>query len=110
LQASTILRAGFPCQPFSQLGCQRGFNDPRSNVLEHLLQAASINNTPAILLENVPSILTQDAGNTIKHITNLFNKYNYHFHIRTTETSNFLPRRRNRTFFHLYRPDLATNI
>ena len=50
---SDIVTAGFPCQPFSIAGMQKGFEDERSNVFWKILSIIKNNNPNIVILENV---------------------------------------------------------
>jgi DNA (cytosine-5)-methyltransferase 1 len=52
LQQASVLAAGFPCQPWSNAGLQKGLNDPRE-LLQHLLELLFFLRTPIMVLENV---------------------------------------------------------
>ena len=51
-----ILLCGFPCQPFSSLGLQRGRHDPRS-CLHAVLELIFLLRPPIVILENVVAFL-----------------------------------------------------
>lgn len=63
-----ILCAGFPCQPFSKAGFQRGFEDEgRGNMFDYICDIIRHqgDNKPAILLlENVANLQGHDNGRT----------------------------------------------
>lgn len=67
-----ILCAGFPCQPFSKAGLQRGFDDEgRGNMFDYICEIirAQGDLKPAILLlENVANLKGHDEGRTWKII------------------------------------------
>ena len=48
-----FLTAGFPCQPFSIVGRQKGFNDPRGNLFFEIARVVDVKRPPIIFLENV---------------------------------------------------------
>ena len=60
-----ILCAGFPCQPFSKAGSQRGFLCPDSgDLFDYILKVVDIHKPTYLLFENVPNILRHAAGAT----------------------------------------------
>ena len=52
-----VLVAGFPCQPFSKMGFQKGFKDPRGNLFFEIARVAEIKRPQVIFLENVANLL-----------------------------------------------------
>ena len=52
----TVITAGFPCQPYSIMGSQRGMQDPRGLTLLSILQVAWRLQANAILLECVAEV------------------------------------------------------
>ncbi len=63
-----ILCAGFPCQPFSQAGHKRGFEDIRGSLFFEIAKIIEIKRPKAILLENVRHLYNHDGGKTFKRI------------------------------------------
>ena len=63
-----IMCAGFPCQPFSISGQQKGFDDERSNVFWKMLEIIKHHNPEILVLENVKNLKSHDKGNTFKII------------------------------------------
>lgn len=63
-----LLCAGFPCQPFSKSGAQRGLEDTRGTVF-HTIATILREKKPAfLLLENVGNFAKHDGGNTWSRI------------------------------------------
>jgi DNA (cytosine-5)-methyltransferase 1 len=53
----SILTGGFPCQSFSMMGQQRGFEDKRGDVFYRITDILKIKEPPFVLLENVKNRL-----------------------------------------------------
>ena len=65
-----VLTAGFPCQPFSVMGKQKGFADPRGTMYFEILRLIDIKKPSVILLENVKNLIKHDYGRTFSTICN----------------------------------------
>lgn len=72
-----MICAGFPCQPFSQAGKGKGFDDPRGTVFFKLLDIIKCKKPKIIFFENVPNLKRHDSGNTFKVITSNLEKEGY---------------------------------
>lgn len=73
-----ILLAGFPCQPFSQAGLKKGFEDTRGTLFFDIARILKEKLPKAFLLENVKQLRGHDKGNTLKVILNTLNELNYY--------------------------------
>ena len=91
-----ILTAGFPCQPFSIAGMQKGFEDERSNVFWKIISIIKTHNPKIVLLENVKNLQSHDNGNTFKVITNNLIKLGYHIKHKVINTCKITPIPQNR--------------
>lgn len=97
---SYILTAGFPCQPFSIAGMQKGFDDERSNVFWKILSIIKTNSPEIVILENVKNLQSHDNGNTFKIIIEKLEKLNYHIKysiLNTCKITN-IPQNRERIY------------
>lgn len=61
LPSVDVFVAGFPCQPYSSLGLQRGANDPRGDGWRPCVAYCRAQRPALVLLENVPDF-ERDAG------------------------------------------------
>lgn len=63
-----ILCAGFPCQPFSISGKQKGFEDIRGNLFFEICRIINEKKPPVVFLENVKHLIHHDHGRTLETI------------------------------------------
>lgn len=73
-----ILLGGFPCQPFSQAGLKKGFEDTRGTLFFNIAAILKEKRPKAFMLENVKQLRGHDKGNTIKVILNTLDELNYY--------------------------------
>lgn len=106
-----ILTAGFPCQAFSSVGLQYGFNDPRGNLFFEIIRVMKVAKPRVVFLENVANLLKHDDGKTFKIIKELLEEQKYHvvFKIMNAKEYGDLPQQRNRIYIiaFKYKKDLA---
>ena len=97
-----VICAGFPCQPFSQIGKKKGFTENlegRGNIFFELLRIIKDKQPKVIFLENVRHIIKHDDGRTFKRIEEEIRSLNYSFYHEVLKASDFgLPQLRPRTF------------
>lgn len=72
-----ILFAGFPCQPFSKSGAQKGFDDLRGTVFGHIASIIKARRPNIVILENVGNFERHDNGNTWKRVKSFLESTNY---------------------------------
>jgi DNA (cytosine-5)-methyltransferase 1 len=63
-----ILTGGFPCQPFSQAGKQKGFDDTRGTLFFDIAEIIKVKKPAAFFLENVRHLYSHDEGRTFQTI------------------------------------------
>ena len=78
LQPFDILCGGFPCQPFSKAGQQKGFKDDRGNLFFTICSIVNHHKPKYLLLENVRNLSSHDGGNTWKVIYENIDKLGYY--------------------------------
>lgn len=97
-----ILCAGFPCQPFSQAGYKRGFQeqkDNRGNMFFEILKFVDAHQPDVLFLENVRHLKNHDEGRTFKTVEAEITKREYSFIPMIVKASDFnLPQHRPRVF------------
>lgn len=95
-----ILTAGFPCQPFSIAGKQKGFSDPRGNLFYEISRMLDLKRPRAVFLENVPNLVVHDQGKTFLVIYTTLAQFGYFVKyavLSATEYGN-LPQTRSRIY------------
>ena len=73
-----VLCAGFPCQPFSKAGDQKGFEDNRGNIFFEICKIIQYHKPKYLILENVKNFASHDNGNTWKIIREKIDELNYY--------------------------------
>lgn len=95
-----VLIAGFPCQSFSVIGRQEGFNDIRGQIIFHLARFIKEKQPKAFILENVKGLVTHDNGKTIETIVNLLKEQDYNVFYKVLISSDYrVPQMRQRVYF-----------
>lgn len=95
-----ILTGGFPCQPFSQAGYKKGFEDLRGTLFFDIAEIISAKKPQAYFLENVRHLYNHDSGKTLATIKSvLTEKLGYSFQEFIVRASDHgLPQLRPRIF------------
>lgn len=73
-----ILLAGFPCQPFSQAGLKKGFEDARGTLFFDIARIIKKKRPKAFLLENVKQLRGHDKGKTLDTILSILAELEYY--------------------------------
>lgn len=79
LQDIDILTAGFPCQPFSQAGHGKGFNDERGELFFEVPKLLKKLKPKSYLLENVRTLATHNNGESFEIVKNEMLNAGYSF-------------------------------
>ncbi len=95
-----VLVAGFPCQPFSVLGKQKGFNDPRGQLFFEITRIVQAKQPKVVFLENVANLLEHDDGKTFLAVYNALVPYGYTLKYRVIDAIDYgnIPQHRTRIF------------
>lgn len=92
-----VLCAGFPCQPFSISGKQKGFEDTRGTLFFDICSIISKKMPQVVFLENVKHLVNHDNGNTLKTILLRLEELGYNVSWRVLNGSDFgVPQNRER--------------
>lgn len=99
-----VLIAGFPCQPFSVCGNQKGFRDIRGNMFFEIMRLVDVLMPPVIFLENVANLTEHDNGRTFNIIHNELARRNYYIRYSITDACDYdIPQHRTRTYIIAFR-------
>jgi len=95
-----IICGGFPCQPFSQAGFKRGFQDNRGNLFFHIADIIRKKKPKAFFLENVRHLFKHDEGKTFSAIRKVIeDDLGYSFYYKIVKGTDFnVPQHRPRLF------------
>lgn len=100
IPSHNLLCGGFPCQPFSIAGEQKGFDDKRSNVFWKIVEILEIHKPEMIILENVKNLKSHDKGNTYRIIEQKLQGLGYHIKASILNTNKItnIPQHRERIY------------
>ena len=103
-----IVFSGNPCQSFSQIGNQRGFDDPRGNIFIYILDnIMSMKKYKVFVFENVVGLTTNAGGRTFETILTKIQSHGYTPIHRILKCSDYgIPQNRKRVFIVCIRNDL----
>ena len=94
-----ILLGGFPCQPFSQAGLHKGFEDTRGTLFFEIERIIQEKRPKAFLLENVKQLKGHDGGRTFRVIMDHLHALNYHAEAKVLKAADFgVPQIRERIY------------
>ena len=99
-----IITAGFPCQPFSVCGNQKGFGDNRGNLFFEIMRIADAVKPQIIFLENVANLVEHDKGLTFNVIHNELASRGYFLRYMVADACDFgIPQHRTRIYLLAFR-------
>ena len=92
-----LLTGGFPCQTFSMMGKQEGFNEDRGQMFFRILDILKVKRPKYVLLENVKNLYTHDNKRTYQRIKTELEALGYNVVSSIFNTASFhLPQKRSR--------------
>lgn len=104
-----VLTAGFPCQPFSIAGLQKGFKDRDGNLFFEITRIIDAKRPSVVFLENVPNLMKHDDGKTFLVIFNGLAQFGYTVYYRVLASNDYgnLPQIRKRIYIVAVREDIV---
>ena len=97
--AFNIVCSGFPCQPFSNIGKQKGFDDERGTLFFQIMKFVTTHNPDVVVLENVSALLTHDNGATYIRMKTTLENEGYSLVEKILKCSDYgIPQMRKRLF------------
>lgn len=95
-----ILAGGFPCQPFSQAGLKKGFNETRGTLFFDIARILKEKKPAAFFIENVRGLLHHDDGKTFATIKKVVEEdLGYSFYYKIVFASDYgVPQNRPRLY------------
>jgi DNA (cytosine-5)-methyltransferase 1 len=94
-----ILIAGFPCQPFSLAGLQKGFKDTRGTLFFDIVRILKEKRPCAFFLENVRQLQKHNNGKTFELIKKTIEGIGYSFNYKIIKACDYgLPQYRPRIY------------
>lgn len=109
-----VLFGGFPCQPFSiagvssrnHLGIDHGFQDlDQGNLFFSIMEIATKNKTPLLVLENVRNFFYHDRGKTWNTAREILERQGYILRAQILDAASFVPQSRKRVFILAFHRD-----
>ena len=107
-----VLTAGFPCQPFSIAGLQKGFKDRDGNLFFEITRIIDAKRPKVVFLENVPNLMEHDNGKTFLVIFNGLAQFGYTVYYRVLASNDYgnLPQIRKRIYIVAIREDISNRL
>ena len=94
-----LLVGGSPCQSFSTVGKQLGFEDTRGTLFYEFARVVKETSPKIFLFENVRGLLNHDKGRTWQVMYDIFEELGYDVKFRVLNSCNYgIPQHRERIF------------
>jgi DNA (cytosine-5)-methyltransferase 1 len=99
-----ILLAGFPCQPFSNAGLKKGFEDARGTLFFDICRIIDFHRPQILLLENVKGFKNHDRGRTFQVVKETLNDFSYSVNAKILNAKDLgIPQNRERIYIVAFR-------
>ncbi len=106
-----ILLAGFPCQPFSNAGHKKGFEDTRGTLFFDVCRIVDFHKPKVLLLENVKGFKGHDKGKTFATVKKTLEDLGYNIYSQILNSKDFgVPQNRERIYIVAFRDAVKFNF
>jgi len=94
-----IFVGGSPCQSFSKVGLQRGFEDTRGTLFYEFARLVKEIQPKVFIYENVKGLVNHDKGETFKTVLATFDELGYSYSYKVLNALDYgIPQKRQRVF------------
>lgn len=94
-----LVMGGFPCQPFSNAGLKKGFDDTRGTLFFDIARLIKKHKPEVLFLENVKGFKSHDKGRTFETIQNVLDELGYNVATKVLNAKDFgVPQNRERIY------------
>lgn len=94
-----ILLAGFPCQPFSNAGHKKGFEDTRGTLFFDICRIVDYHKPAVLFLENVKGFRNHNKGKTFAVVQEMLQQLGYTVYHQVLNAKDFgVPQNRERIY------------
>lgn len=106
-----ILLAGFPCQPFSNAGQKKGFEDTRGTLFFDVCRIIDFHRPQVLLLENVKGFKGHDKGKTFATVKKTLEDLGYNVYAQILNSKDFgVPQNRERIYIVAFKDSVKFNF
>jgi DNA (cytosine-5)-methyltransferase 1 len=106
-----ILLAGFPCQPFSNAGQKKGFEDTRGTLFFDVCRIIDFHRPQVLLLENVKGFKGHDKGKTFATVKKTLEDLGYNVYAQILNSKDFgVPQNRERIYIVAFKDFVKFNF
>jgi len=106
-----FLLAGFPCQPFSNAGHKKGFEDARGTLFFDICRIIECHQPAVVFLENVKGFKNHNKGNTFAIVCDSLKNLGYKVHYKILNAKDFgVPQNRERIYIIAFKNKVDFNF
>lgn len=111
--AVSLATASFPCNDLSLAGARKGLAGSQSSAFWgflRVIESMGARRPPMLLIENVPGLLSANAGSDLHAVLRGMNQLGYAVDLFAVDAVNFVPQSRNRLFVIGQPPGESTGV